>query len=58
MQFLVVARGSLLELETHLIIAEELSYLKAESTGVLLAQVQRIGQMLNRLMVALRSHIK
>jgi four helix bundle protein len=57
-QFLLVARGSLLELETHLIVAEELGYLKQESAAPLMAHIQRVGQMLNRLIGALRSRIK
>ncbi len=57
-QFLVVAHGSLLELETHLIVSNELGYLKEESREPLMEHIQRVGQMLNRLIGALRSRIK
>lgn len=54
-QFLFIARGSVMELETHLIIAEELGYLKAEQLKRFQENIEGIGQMLNRLIQALRS---
>jgi four helix bundle protein len=53
---LLIARGSLMELETHLIIAEELGYLKLEQLRDFQDRVQGIGQMLNRLIQALKNH--
>ena len=53
-QFLLIARGSLMETETHLIIAQELNYIEAERLAVLQEQVQGIGQMLNRLVHVLK----
>lgn len=54
-QFLHVARGSLLELETHLIIAQKLAYLSRERSEVAHQQVKSISMMLNRLIGALRA---
>jgi four helix bundle protein len=54
-QFLVVARGSLLELETHLIIAQRLGYLNADQSATAHKQVESISMMLNRLIAALRA---
>jgi len=53
-QFLLVARGSTMELETHLIIAGELGYLKDEQFNIYQKRIQGIGQMLNRLVQALK----
>ncbi len=53
-QFLLVARGSLLELETHLIIAQKLNYLKEEQLQGLRTRTGQIGRMLNGLIHALR----
>ncbi len=53
-QFLLVARGSLLELETHLIIAQKLNYLKEEQLKGLRTRTGQIGRMLNGLIHALR----
>jgi four helix bundle protein len=54
-QFLLVARGSLLELETHLIIAQRLGYLNADQSATAHKQVESISMMLNRLIAALRA---
>ena len=54
-QFLLIARGSLMEAETHLIIANELGYLEPEQLKLCQGLVERIGQMLNRLVQALRN---
>lgn len=53
-QFLTVARGSLMELETHLFIAEGLEYITDEQLGALQRETADIGMMLNRLMQSLR----
>jgi four helix bundle protein len=52
--FLLIARGSLMELETHLIIADELHYVKPGNVAAFLEDIKGIGQMLNRLIQALR----
>jgi four helix bundle protein len=54
-QFLLVARGSLLELETHLIIAQRLQYLRQSQVVGLEAETTSIGRMLNGLIQALRA---
>lgn len=54
-QFLLIARGSLTELETHLIIPGELGYLKAEQLRSFQHRIEAIGQMLNRIIQALRN---
>lgn len=54
-QFLTVARGSLMELETHLIIAGDLLYLKPNQLEESQREVEGIGQMLNRLIRALQA---
>lgn len=48
-QFLYIARGSLGELETQLIIAEKLNYAKKEYVDKLLNDCYEIGKMLNSL---------
>ena len=53
--FLLHARGSLLELETQLMIAEELQYLtKPDATG-LLAMAEKVGRALSGLINAMSS---
>jgi four helix bundle protein len=54
-QFLTIAGGSLMELETHLIIAADLAYLKLEDLEKFQKQIEGIGQMLNRLIQELRT---
>src|SRR6516225_9572891 len=54
-QFLLVARGSLMELETLLIIAADLAYLKPGESDKVAAEIRGIGQMLNRLIGVLRN---
>jgi four helix bundle protein len=54
-QFLLVARGSLLELETHLIVAERLGYLNADDSAAARGRVQSISMMLNRLITSLKT---
>lgn len=48
--FLGNARGSLLELETHLESAQRLNFLNSDTHHELLAQVDEVGRMLNGLM--------
>jgi four helix bundle protein len=47
--FLLHARGSLLELQTQLLIAEELQYLRKEEGSRLLAMAEGVGRALNGL---------
>lgn len=44
-----IAYGSLMEAETHLIIAAELDYLPTDHRDALLAQASELGRMLNAL---------
>lgn len=53
-QFLAVARGSLMELETHLIVACNLHLLKPDEFGSVAKPVKDIEKMLNRLIAVLR----
>lgn len=57
-RFLTIARGSLMELETQLIISEKLGFLSLESHKVLLAQIDEIGRMLNGLITSLKTRGK
>jgi four helix bundle protein len=54
-QFLTVARGSLMELETHLIVAFNLHFLNSDELQGVLKPVQDLGKMLNRLIGVLRT---
>ncbi len=54
-QFLTIARGSLMELETHLIVACNLHLLTPEELGAFSKQIEDIGKMLNRLIGVLKS---
>src|SRR5437764_12761957 len=49
LQFLMIAQGSLKELETHLIVSEKLSYLTAAQSARLLTQTDELGRMLDSL---------
>ena len=53
-QFLGHARGSLLELETQLIISRDLNYLREDATVQLLSRIAEVGRILNGLLNALR----
>jgi four helix bundle protein len=57
-QFLTVARGSLMELETHLIVASNLNFLKPHEFAEVSKPVQDIEKMLNRLVAVLRGRDK
>lgn len=54
-QSLTVARGSLMEVETHLIVSCNLHLLSKDDLGAVLRQVEDIGKMLNRLIGVLKS---
>ncbi len=47
--FLGIARGSLAELETQIMLAQRLDYLTAEKTDLVLEKAEEIGKMLNGL---------
>jgi len=49
-QFLGLARGSLYELETQLVIASELRYISSEQRDCLLSQAREVGRILNALL--------
>ena len=53
-QFLVIAQGSLKEVETHFIVAERLSYLTPAQPKRLLSQTDEIGRMLGSLIRKLK----
>jgi four helix bundle protein len=48
-QFLAVARGSLGEVETHLLIAQRLRYLDEATTEALIRQTTEVGRLLHGL---------
>lgn len=52
-RFLTIARGSLMELETQLIISEKLTYLTSEQQAALSKSIEQIGRMLNGLIKSL-----
>jgi four helix bundle protein len=54
-QFLSIARGSLAELETHLLIATRLGYMEQSESLRLLEQTGEVGRMLNALRTAIRA---
>ncbi len=53
-QFLKIARGSLNELETHIILAHRLGAFGEAQTQSLLLQCERVGKMLNALIKAIK----
>jgi four helix bundle protein len=57
--FLMIARGSLMELETHLIVSAQLGFLnqKGEPFNNVEAQIASIGMMLNRLIKSLKNRL-
>ena len=54
-QFLLIARGSLMELETHSIIAHQLEYLNEDHLNQFQRQIEEIGRMLNGLIRSLKA---
>ena len=53
-QFLGNARGSLMEVETQILIAGDLGYLESDASKHLLALAAEVGRMLNGLLAALK----
>ena len=54
-QFLTVARGSLMEVETHLIVSRNLNFVSDAAQAPFSKEIEGIGKMLNALIVALKS---
>jgi four helix bundle protein len=54
-QFLGNARGSLMEVETQIIIARDLGYLEDDRSETLLASAREVGRILNGLLASLPS---
>jgi len=54
-QFLMIARGSLMELETHLIVGRNLQFMSPDDFATDTKELKEIGKMLNGLIGALRS---
>jgi four helix bundle protein len=53
--FLVIARGSLLELETHMLLSHRLGFLAEHDLADVQRLIVQIGRMLNALITRLRS---
>ena len=49
------ARGSLAELETQIVIAQNLEYIKDDEADNLLKQVAEVGRLLNGLLISVRN---
>jgi four helix bundle protein len=58
LRFLLIAHGSLFELETHLLIAQRLTYTSDALAAPLLQQTAEIGRLLNGLIAELRSRLR
>ncbi len=54
-QFLLIARGCLMEVETQAIIARDLSYLAEQDFSCLQPKLEEVGRMLNGLIQSLRT---
>lgn len=54
---LSIAYGSLMEVETQILIAESLNYLKAEETKLILEQTAETGRLINGLIRSLKTKI-
>ncbi len=54
-QFLKIARGSLKELETHILLAQRIGVFDGRDTQPLLANSESIGKMLNALIRSIKS---
>lgn len=55
-QFLKTARGSLLELETHVLLAERIGILGTEQSGPFLISADNIGKMLSALIRSIQTN--
>ena len=52
-QFLRIARASLMELETHLILAKRLSYIQEDQLSILQQEIETLGKRINSLIQSL-----
>jgi four helix bundle protein len=57
LRFLSIARGSLMELETHLLLSQRVGLLSPDATEPLLKITERIGQMMTKLRQALMNRL-
>jgi four helix bundle protein len=57
-QFLHISRGSLAEVQTQLVIAENLNYTDTKTTTIISEKADEIGKMLNGLINSLESNLK
>jgi len=57
LRFLAIAKGSLHEAETQIMLGERLDYHRTETTHALLQQSAEVGRLLNGLMKSLRTRI-
>ena len=57
-RFLYVAKGSLSELETQIMLCERLNYIEKKEAGGLLSKCSEIGKMLNGLLYKLNNKMK
>ena len=48
LQFLKIARGSLMELDTHIVVARTLAYISAEQEKRIAGELDRVAMMLNK----------
>lgn len=55
LRFLVIAKGSLHEAETHLLLSERLEYQDAQMLSPLMQQAAEVGRLLNGLIKTLRA---
>jgi len=58
LQFLFRARGSLLELETQIVIASELEYLDKPALGTVTESASKTGRLLNGLIKAFQNNVE
>ncbi|HLL99760.1 MAG TPA: four helix bundle protein, partial [Pyrinomonadaceae bacterium] len=56
-RFLNIARGSLKEAETQILLAQRFSYLNENQVRVALSLSEEVGKLLNRLIFSLRKKI-
>ncbi|MGD0694223.1 MAG: four helix bundle protein [Terriglobia bacterium] len=54
LRFLAIARGSLMELETHSIVAQGLGFMSPDQLKQTSGKIEEIGRMLNGLIQALK----
>lgn len=57
LRYLSIAHGSLMELETHIVLATQLGFFSASDQEGLLGRTREVGMMLRRLVASLRSRL-